>query len=107
MSETLSGAQPYDSGSYAKIVTRDASPAAGADAACVPNMRRAWQVRMGLVQAFRERLTWLNCMRAFVLSCLGEHCSVCPFLGSCISPVLHLCTQLFGVRCCLMHTRCC
>ena len=49
---TPSGAQPYDSGSYAKIVTRDASPAAGAAAACVPNMRRAWQVRMGLVGTF-------------------------------------------------------
>lgn len=54
MSEALNGAQPYDSGSYAKIVTRDASPAAGAAAACVPNMRRAWQVRVGLVQGFYQ-----------------------------------------------------
>ena len=37
--------QPYDSGSYAKIVTRDASPAGGAAKACVPNMRAAWQAR--------------------------------------------------------------
>ena len=34
---------PWDSGSYAKVVTRDATPATGAAEACVPNMRQAWQ----------------------------------------------------------------
>lgn len=34
---------PWDSGSYAKVVTRDATPAAGAAEACAPNMRQAWQ----------------------------------------------------------------
>ena len=35
---------PYDANSFAKIVTRDASPEAGSAAACVPNMRKGWQV---------------------------------------------------------------
>ena len=30
---------PVDPGTYAKIVTRDATPAAGAAAACAPNIR--------------------------------------------------------------------
>ena len=34
---------PWDSGSFAKVVTRDATPAAGAAEACAPNMRQAWQ----------------------------------------------------------------
>ena len=34
----------YDANSFAKIVTRDASPEAGSAAACVPNMRKGWQV---------------------------------------------------------------
>ena len=35
---------PYDDKSFAKIVTRDASLEAGSAAACVPNMRKGWQV---------------------------------------------------------------
>ena len=34
---------PYDANSYAKIVTYDASPAAGSAVHCIPNARRAWQ----------------------------------------------------------------
>ncbi|KAK9809908.1 hypothetical protein WJX72_001411 [[Myrmecia] bisecta] len=39
---------PYDAGSFSKIVTRDASPAAGAPAACVANVRQSWQTLFGL-----------------------------------------------------------
>ena len=35
---------PYDANSFAKIVTRDASSEAGSAAACVPNMRKGWQI---------------------------------------------------------------
>ena len=35
---------PYDDKSFAKTVTKDASPEAGSAAACVPNMRKGWQV---------------------------------------------------------------
>ena len=35
---------PYDDKSFAKIVTGDASPEAGSAAACVPNMRKGWQI---------------------------------------------------------------
>ena len=34
---------PYDTGSYAKVVTYDTSVAAGAAAGCTGNLRSAWQ----------------------------------------------------------------
>lgn len=34
---------PYDAGSFAAIVTRDASPEGGSAPACAPNVRAAWQ----------------------------------------------------------------
>ena len=42
--DSVSQDPPYDANSFAKIVTRDASPEAGSAAACVPNMRKGWQV---------------------------------------------------------------
>lgn len=35
---------PYDAGSFAKIVTQDASPEGGSVAACAGNVREAWRV---------------------------------------------------------------
>ena len=49
---------PADFGSFAKIVTRDAMPEAGAAAQCAPNMRAAWKTlfSLGKNESDRKRI---------------------------------------------------
>ncbi|EFN56757.1 hypothetical protein CHLNCDRAFT_144219 [Chlorella variabilis] len=44
----------YDPGSYWEVVTRDASPAAGADPACVPNSQRLFPLIISLIESGKE-----------------------------------------------------
>ena len=52
---------PYDEGSFAAIVTGDASPAGGASKTCSDNVRKAWPrlFELGATEAGRKRLTSL------------------------------------------------
>ena len=45
---------PYDGGSFAEIVTRDASPEHGASAACAPNVRAAFAALLALPGAGKK-----------------------------------------------------
>lgn len=49
---------PFDAGSFAEGVTYDATPAAGAPAACAPRVRSAWATlaRLGASEAGRGKL---------------------------------------------------
>ncbi|KDD71492.1 serine carboxypeptidase S28, partial [Helicosporidium sp. ATCC 50920] len=46
---------PYDAGSFARIVTRDASPEGGSAPACAPNARSAWQALFELSDSSQGR----------------------------------------------------
>jgi len=54
---------PYDANSFAKIVTADASPEAGSAAACVPNMRKGWQVLLNAANSESGRKLIEDAMR--------------------------------------------
>lgn len=54
---------PYDPGSFAKIVTRSASPEHGCEEACVPNVRAAWQALFALGESAKGRKKIRDAMR--------------------------------------------
>ena len=54
---------PYDANSFAKTVTADASPEAGSAAACVPNMRKGWQVLLNAADSESGRQLVSDAMR--------------------------------------------
>ena len=48
----------YDTNSYWQVVTRDATPAAGADAACAANVRATWPVIFQLGERILRTVTF-------------------------------------------------